>query len=386
MTLSAEERRRLRRLLANRDIGFAALADMAGLDRRFDFIRADLRSVDFGTSDLSFFNFAEADLRGADMTDARGKETLTLVGARTDGARGLPRTRVRRDADDLPEMVEIPPGSFMMGITQAETKREGGNEWDDHSRPRHRVTIANPFWLGRYPVTRGQYAVFVAATGHETPDKAWTNEPHDTGKWSGADRDGRIWRFPGFEQTDRDPVVCVSHTDAMAYVQWINTRIKAGTIPYRLPSEAEWEYAARAGTKTARFWGDGRGLACRYANVADRTLAAAENETFDADDYFDGEDGFAFTSPVGSFPPNPFGLCDMLGNVLEWVADPWHDSYQGAPSDGSAWITGGSDASGVLRGGSWNFNPRDVRADFRFHIVVGYRSDTLGFRLARTSF
>jgi len=387
MNLTAKERRQLKDLLDHRNIGFAALANRAGLDKGHDFIRADLRGVRFGASDLSGFNFAEADLRGADMTEARGKDRLVLVGARTDGAKGLPRrSRVRRDGDDLPEMVEIPAGRFMMGIPPAESKREGATDIDNSARPRHEVTIARPFWFGRHPVTRGEYAAFVAATDRPTPDKALTYEPDDKGEWSTAERDGRNWRNPGFEQTDRDPVVCVSHEDAMDYIVWINTRRNPYTEPYRLPSEAEREYAARAGTETARFWGDGRDRTCRFANVADRSLMTVLNEPFDKERFFDGDDFYAFTAPVGSFLPNPFGLSDMLGNVWEWTADPWHEDYKGAPSNGSVWTTGATAASRVLRGGSWFNDPRIVRAGFRFQGDAGIRNYCVGFRLARTSF
>ena len=386
MKLTAAQQAMLRTLHERRHETFSDLTRIAGLDKRYDFIRADLRKVDFGISDLSGFNFAEADLRGADMTNALGKDRLVLVGARLEGAKGLPRPRVRRDADDLPEMVEIPPGRFMMGIPPAESKREGEMYYNDWARPRHQVTIAHPFWLGRYPVTRGEFAAFVVATDRPTPDKDWTYEPDDKGEWRGAEREGRNWRNPGFEQTDRDPVVCVSHADATDYIDWINTKRHLDTEPYWLPSEAEWEYAARAGTETARFWGDGRNHACRCANVADRSLMTTMNWPFDKERFFDGDDGYAFTAPVGSFLPNPFGLSDMLGNVWEWTADPWHDDYKGAPSDGSVWIAGVSATSRVVRGGSWYDLPKVVRAGYRFDIDAGHRNNVFGFRLARTSF
>ena len=120
-----------------------------------------------------------------------------------------------------------------------------------------------------------------------------------------------------------------------------------------LPSEAEWEYAARAGTTTARFWGDDRNRARRYANVADRSLAKKMNEKPNRERFFPWDDGYPFTSPVGSFQPNGFGLYDMLGNVWECVEDHWHDHYD-APDDGSAWTTPGGESRRVLRGGSGN--------------------------------
>ncbi|HVC63164.1 MAG TPA: SUMF1/EgtB/PvdO family nonheme iron enzyme [Acetobacteraceae bacterium] len=291
---------------------------------------------------------------------------------------------VVREGPDYPEMVLIPVGSFVMGVPDEEEQREDvPQQVRGRSTPQRHVAIATPFWLGRYPVTRGEFAAFVNDTGHQMPDKAWTYEPNEKGEWQYAERPGRGWRNPGYAQTDRHPVVCVSHADAAAYAEWLSRRTAQ---QYHLPSEAEWEYAARAGTRTARFWGDGREQACRYANVADRSLMARIKATFDADRFFDGDDGFPFTAPVGTFLPNAFGLHDMLGNVWEWTADPWHDNYNGAPGDGSAWMTGGNPARRVLRGGSWNGNPRNVRAGYRFRLEPGDRVFNVGFRLARTSF
>lgn len=157
------------------------------------------------------------------------------------------RGDIDRDGPDYPEMVLIPAGNYLRGVPEAEQKRENGT--DDNARPIRNVTIPAPFWLGRFPVTRGEFAAFVNNAGYETGDKAWTVEADKKGNWSYEERSGRDWRNPGFTQTDRDPVVCVSHDDAMAYIGWLNGRTKGG---YRLPSEAEWEYAARAGTTTAR--------------------------------------------------------------------------------------------------------------------------------------
>jgi formylglycine-generating enzyme required for sulfatase activity len=288
---------------------------------------------------------------------------------------------VSRDGPDLPEMVLIPAGSFTMGVPKAESKREGLRDYD--ARPLHTVTFARPFWLGRYPVTRGEFAAFVNDTGYKTPDKAWTFEPDEKGEWNDTERQGRGWRNPGYEQNERHPVVCVSHQDATAYAEWLSRR--TGN-EYRLPGEAEWEYAARAGTRTARFWGDGRKQACQYANVADRTLLARLNGGFGEHFFIDCDDGFPFTAPVGSFVPNAFGLHDMLGNVWEWTADTWHGTYDGAPDDGSAWTTGGSAAGRVLRGSSWYDLPLGARAGYRFYNEPGVRRMDFGFRLARTSF
>ena len=245
---------------------------------------------------------------------------------------------IRRDGPDFPEMVLIPPGRFLMGIPEEESRREGSPYIDGRSRPVHEVRIDRPFWMARFPVTRGEYAVFCQETGHDK---------------------GRKWHNPGFDQDDRHPVVNVSHEDAMAYIAWLNTRTNGG---YRLPSEAEWEYAARAGKPTARFWGDS----------------------------FDGAADYAHSDPSGTAPvdkrqPNGFGLHDMLGNVWEWCADSWHENYEQAPADGSVWTTTDSDVLRVLRGGSWDGNPSGFRAGIR-SIDGDVRHDFVGFRPARTPF
>jgi formylglycine-generating enzyme required for sulfatase activity len=232
-----------------------------------------------------------------------------------------------------PEMVLIPAGSFVMGSPDSEP-----GQYHDEG-PAHRVTIARPFWLGRYPVTRGEYAVFAGETGHGDNQ----------------------WQDPGFPQDDRHPVVNVSHQDAEAYVAWLSAKTRQ---TYRLPSEAEWEYAARAGTIAARYWGEAAGEPGKHARFS--------KERGDA----------GGTAPVGCFPPNPFGLYDMLGNVWEWCADPWHDTYLGAPTEGSVWANGGA-AGRVLRGGSWFNAARGVRSAYRTPVVPLDRLGFVGFRCAR---
>nr|WP_294543245.1 SUMF1/EgtB/PvdO family nonheme iron enzyme [uncultured Rhodopila sp.] len=289
---------------------------------------------------------------------------------------------VIRDVPNGPELVLVPAGTFTMGVPPGEEDREGVPQQFRWSSPQKRVTIAQPFWLGRYPVTRGQFAAFIADEGLTMPDEAYTYEPDAKGEWTYDLRKKRGWRNPGFEQTDDHPVVCVSHADAEAYVKWLS-RITRQT--YRLPSEAEWEYACRAGTTTARFWGDGREEAVRCAKVADRSLMARMKASFDPERYFDGDSGHPFTAPVGSVRPNPFGLYDMLGNVWEWTADCWNDHLKDIPLDGSATTTGGSGLR-ALRGGSWYNRPRNVRAGNRDGYSTGYRDTYTGFRVARTLF
>jgi len=247
----------------------------------------------------------------------------------------VPRT-VTRDVP-VPEMALIPVGHFLMGVPEAESKREGTD--DSNARPQHQVTIARPFWLGKFPVTRGEYAAFAVETGRG-------NEP---------------WASTTLRQNDRHPVVNVRHADALAYLDWLSE--KTGQT-YRLPSEAEWEYAARAGTTSARHWGEDAGKPGEHAHFSEIPGSAGG------------------TCPAGSFSPNAFGLHDMLGNVWEWTADPWHGDYQGAPSDGSAWTAGGA-AYRVVRGGSCSAVARFVRAACRYHFDPADRFDFLGFRCGR---
>ena len=383
MRLTADQRRILQDLLARPDAGFTELARIAKLDKTRDFVRANLRGVDFGTADLSGFNFAQADLRGADLTLARGKDRLVLIDARTDNTtRGLPPNRELQEGPG-PAMVLVPEGRFLMGVPARENQREKvPKEQRGWTSPQHEVTIPRPFYLGKYPVTVEEFRLFAVETNHAPPAKAWTYEPDDKGEWSGEERDGRGWDNPGFAQTGRHPVTCVSHDDATAYAAWLSDRTGQA---YRLPSEAEWEYAARAGTETARYWGEGRKQACRYANVADETLRLRMNRAPDPEMFFPSNDGFAFTAPVGSFLPNGFGLYDMLGNVWEWTADHWRDNYANCPKDGSANTTGDSGRR-VLRGGSWNDDPGNVRAGVRDGNAPGNRYSIVGFRLARTPF
>lgn len=275
--------------------------------------------------------------------------------------------KIVRDCPTCPEMVQIPAGSFTMGVSAEEEKREGSDT--PESTPQHIVTVPRDFLMGRYAVTVEEFAAFVSATDFKTGDDC-------VGNGDGT----KTWRSPGFRQTDRDPVVCLNVADAQAYVDWLSK--KTGKT-YRLPSEAEWEYAARAGTKTARFWGDDRDSACKFANVADRTLATETKGTAtDAGRYVQCSDGFAYTAPVGSFQPNGFGLYDMLGNAWQWTNDCWNENYIGAPLDGSAWEKGDCGRQ-VMRGGSWDDFPELVRAGQRYHDAVGYRDVYTGFRVSR---
>jgi formylglycine-generating enzyme required for sulfatase activity len=280
-----------------------------------------------------------------------------------------------RDCPSCPEMVTIPAGSFTMGVPRGEEEREDVAEPSrGNSVPQHRVTIRS-FALGRHEVTRAQFEAFVTATGRSMGSSCFT---YTAGRGFDYTPD-RTWRNPGFAQTPNDPVVCVAWDDAQAYAAWLSSTTGKR---YRLPSEAEWEYAARAGSATARYWGDGRDGACTHANAADQALAGHYNLDRKSERVFRCPDGYAHTAPAGLFRANAFGLSDMLGNVLEWVEDCWNAHYNGAPTDGSAWVNRECSLR-VVRGGSWSSAPRDVRAGYRQRGERIVRTSDVGFRVAR---
>ena len=268
---------------------------------------------------------------------------------------------------DCPEVVAIPAGRFIMGSPDDDPENWG----PEREGPQHEVTITHSFAIGKYEVTRAQFARFIAETGDigggcfDWNGRTWEPDP------------ARDWRNPGFAQTDHDPVVCVKWDDAAAYTRWLSN--KTGQR-WRLPSEAEWEYAARAGTTTLRHWGNSADEGCRYANFSDQTLWQA----LKVEPAARCADGHVYTAPVGSLLPNAFGLHDMLGNAWEWTADCWHDGYQGAPTDGSARDDPGC-VRRVNRGAGWNSNPRNVRSGNRGNYAGIYRYNIIGFRVARTN-
>ena len=248
--------------------------------------------------------------------------------------------KVFRDCDGCPEMVVLPAGSFMMGSPSSEEGRDGDEG------PVHRVTIPAPFGVGKYEVTFSEWDSCVSSGG------CGDYLPFDWG-W------GR----------DRRPVVHVSWDDAKRYVSWLSR--KTGKR-YRLLTESEWEYAARAGTTGPFHFG---------------STISTDQANYNGDyTYGPGRKGVdrKKTVPVGSFPSNGFGLHDMHGNIWEWVEDCWHGSYAGAPSDGRAWVSGGNCEKRLLRGGSWNFGPGNLRSAFRFRFTAGFRYYFIGFRVART--
>jgi formylglycine-generating enzyme required for sulfatase activity len=294
---------------------------------------------------------------------------------------------VFKECSQCPEMVVVPAGAFTMGSPESENGR------DEDEGPLHQVTIVRPFAVGRFLVTVDQFAAFVAETRHDAGSECQTFE---SGEYK--ERSGRSWRNPGFPQRGNYPVVCVDWDDVKAYADWVAR--KTGKL-YRVPTEAEWEYAARGRTQPGsypRYWfGNQDADLCRYGNVADQAAKSviAGSKGWAAAPC---NDGYAFTSPVGSFPANTFGLYDMLGNAFQWTSDCNHDSYEGAPSDGSAWTPGSRFGRNIMmlghsgpvcplrpaRGGSWYNIPKNARTAVRQWLEPVDRIHFLGFRLART--
>lgn len=283
------------------------------------------------------------------------------------------------DCSGCPKMVVVPPGSFTMGAPAAESDLEGERilalfskeELIGWSLPLHKVTIPRAFAVAAYHVTRGEYGRFVMET--KRPDPASCGVLNAESK--SVQTPGASWHNTGYPQTDDDPVVCTTWDDATAYAAWLSQ--KTGKH-YRLLSEAEYEYAARAGTTTARFWGDGTAQQCLYANGADKSL----QKVFPTFKAADCDDGYPYTAPDAKFRPNAFGLYGMLGNAFEWTEDCWQKNYDGAPTDGSARRDGDCSLR-TERGGAWFAGPNPIRAGSRARNVPTARNNDNGFRVAR---
>ncbi len=271
-----------------------------------------------------------------------------------------------------PEMVVIPTGSFMMGSQPGEAGRKNSEG------PQHKVTIARSFAIGRYEVTVGDFGRFVAATAYRTDAERNVGRKGCVTEKNGKMQylEGSSWLATGFRQEVNEPVTCVSWNDAIAYADWLSTQTGKR---YRLPTEAEWEYAARAGTQTAYYWGDDPDQTCRHVNLFDQALKRKSPEWAAVS----CDDGVIYTAEVGRYMPNAFGLHDMFGNVFEWVEDCWHENYEGAPTDGSAWTRGDDCGKRVKRGGTWLALLPGVRSAGRDWGSAAARSYISGFRLAQ---
>ena len=249
-----------------------------------------------------------------------------------------------RDCDHCPEMVVVKAGSYMMG---SPTEEKGHSSYEE---PLHQVTIDHPIAVGVYEVKLSEYQVFAKQENAESA-RCWTSVD---GEWE--DSATHDWENPGYEQTDEYPVVCVNWNDTQLYVNWLCRQTEK---EYRLLSEAEWEYVARAGTDTPFHYGE---------TISDRQAN------------YSGE----YAMPVGTYEENDFGLYDVHGNVWEWVQDCWRDNYHDAPSDGTSWESGGC-SSRLLRGGAWNVElAESLRSSTRGRNDVDLRGSFNGFRVAYT--
>ena len=270
-----------------------------------------------------------------------------------------------------PEMVTIPGGCYQMGSPESEEGR------DDDER-QHRVCV-DDFQIGRYEVTVAEYRRFVESTGYKTEaerhvewEGCWASGAGDyTWKWHA----GVSWRNPNPNHAHQEthPVSCVSWNDAQAYLEWLS---KETGLAYRLPTEAEWEYAARAGTTRARYWGEDADEACRYANVGDKTKGP---DNISWDEAHNCQDEYFFVAPVGRYQANPWQLYDMLGNVWEWTCSSYESGYDGTEGRCLGKNNANNSALLVLRGGSWTHRPRGVRSANRGWNAPSFRDTALGF-------
>lgn len=323
-------------------------------------------------------------LRKLELLAAGGSQVIGPVRAVVTpvDASGLAPLTHFHDAPELMSsaLVVLPAGSFLMGGTEQEHVAlqvdDYRAEWES---PRHAVTIERPFAIASTEVTVSDFGRFLQDTGYQVsagcfgfpgyPAMSDPNYTMDFQDWS--------WSYPGFAQGPDEPVVCVTRGDAQAFAQWLSGKTGAS---YRLPTEAEWEYAARAGTQSPYYWGDSIAQGCAYAAIYDQSTDAATGFGFIAAPC---DSGVPYTAPVGSFLPNNWGLYDMTGNAREWVADAWEDSYLTGPSTQAA-RTAGVAQFPVLRGGAWNYMPQNLRIAYRSaYYSLELKANMWGFRLVR---
>lgn len=298
---------------------------------------------------------------------------LALVGGLSAKAQ-TPGTAFK-DCAECPAMIALPAGRFVMGANDDEARDEAiPLEIARQELPRREVRVP-AIAIAKFETTVGEYRAFAAATQRSSGDGCWSSE----GRSDWVKEPALSWRDPGFAQADDYPVVCVSWEDAVAYVAWLGRKTAKR---YRLPSEAEWEYAARAGSQSARPWGIGTAGICLHENVSDFGHRLKYRLRTGPEAGFLCSDGFAETAPVGSLRANAFGLHDMLGNVFEWVEDCWNETHQGAPMDAMPRRSGDC-ASRVRKGGAWGTDFVLARPAYRDRNTAQGRATMLGFRVAR---
>ena len=366
----AEEARQRRDVLADRE-GFAQAKARHTLDAYSSYLSAFPKGAHRNQAQAAVRKLKDPIV----FARAKSQDTITAYehylklypkGNHATEAR-LRRDRMRvegrtfRDCDTCPVMVVLPAGSFLMG----------SDEGDADERPLHRVAIEKPFAVGKYEITLGQFAAFVRATGRdmgEKPGLFGLPSPEACGSPRLIIGTKITWRTPGYDQDNNSPAVCISWNDAKAYTRWLSQETGQ---PYRLMSEAEWEYAARATTRSDFHFG--AMLSPNQANY----------NSEHSDSLSKGKRNRKKAIRVGSFPANGFGVHDMHGNAMEWVDDCWHENYEGAPTNGRAWIASGNCSIRVARGGSWHNPATHLRSAFRNGIEVKKRQTHYGFRVAR---
>lgn len=285
---------------------------------------------------------------------------------------------VMRDCAHCPEMIVIPPGTAILGARADDPFR------NPDELPERTFTVRESFAVSRFEITRGEYEAFVRGTNRPVEGRCLTDRTK-RGTW--VIDDNTTFRDPGFAQTDRDPVACVSWEEARAYVTWLNTQTKGG---YRLLTEVEWEYVARAGATQNEVypWGNDQAAGCPFANGFDQTArstyANVDTSGHKAFDPMKCSDGWLHTAPVGSLGINRFGVNDMIGNVAEWVEDCHSPSHDAIPDVGAPPAVAGTCARRIAKGGSWGTLAHNLRIAERVPYAPSHRDDSIGIRVAKT--
>jgi formylglycine-generating enzyme required for sulfatase activity len=300
---------------------------------------------------------------------------VVMAGAGAQAADEASPGTVLVDCATCPEMVVIPAGSFQMGADRVERMRGGVMR---PQGPVHTVTIPRPIAVGRYEVTNGEYRAFVAATARPAQScRAWGGD---------SEVHGLNWRDPDYGRLARDnePVVCVYWNDAVAYAEWLAAETG---LPYRLLSEAEWEYAAKGGATTTWPWGENADEICAYGNVLDQDAldnpAMLKGASTRPDTAAPCRDGFDLVAPVGSFKPNGFGLYDMMGNIWEWAQDCSLKYYSTEDTLGKPVEIDGPCEKRAIRSGSWRSRVARQLPTFRGRDPEPTAYHLFGLRVAR---
>jgi sulfatase modifying factor 1 len=277
-----------------------------------------------------------------------------------------------RDCEGCPEMIVVPAGTFKIGSPPDEAGRR------DDEGPQMEIRIARPFAVAQYEVTRQQYEAFLRDANHPVSGNCMTDR-RKPGTWA-IDAETNF-HDPGFPQTGKHPATCISWNDAKAYIAWLNAKADGG---YRLLTEAEWEYLARAGSTTAYPWGPQIEDGCPYMNGFDQVIVDKKGDLYKGEpvSFANCSDGYLNTSPVGTYAPNAFGIYDMIGNLGEWVEDCSTQSYASMQSDGAA--ENGDCDKRMVRGGSWGTQPRQLRSAERIRYSPTDVDDSIGIRVAKS--